>query len=118
MRNRLAASIKTLVRSLHDTAQHGGVMGRRTISALKLEGGRPRGRVASAGRRCLLIAVLVSVAVHVVAALLVVLLPRMLPVEARPQEQGTIELLMVERKGAEPLAASPTQDSPPDPPKQ
>jgi protein TonB len=64
----------------------------------------------------LLIAVVLSVAVHVVAALLIVLLPRVLPREARPQEQGTVELLMVEKKGAEPSAAGPKQDSPPEPP--
>jgi protein TonB len=116
MRNRLAASIKTLVPSLHDPAQHGGVMGRRTISALRLEGGQSRSRETSARRRFLLIAMVLSVAVHVAAALLIVLLPRVLPREARPQEMGTVELLMVEKKGAEPSAAGPKQDSPPAPP--
>jgi protein TonB len=87
-----------------------------------LEGGRSGSREASARRRFLLIAVVVSVAVHVAAALLIVLLPRALPREARPQEQGTVELLMVEQKGAAPSAAGPKQESPPvptpQPPKQ
>jgi periplasmic protein TonB len=57
-----------------------------------------------------------SVAVHLAAALLVVFLPRVLPREARPQEQGTVELLMVERKGAKPSAAGQPQESKPTPP--
>ncbi len=59
-----------------------------------------------------------SVAVHVAAALVIVLLPRILPREARPPEQGTVELLMVEKKGAEPKAPATTQDSSPAPPQR
>jgi protein TonB len=64
-------------------------------------------------RRFLLIAAAVSIAVHLAAALFVVYLPRLLPHEARPQEQGTVELLMVEKQGAEPSQAAPRQDTPP-----
>lgn len=68
-----------------------------------------RAPVASRRRRFLLMAVVLSVAVHLAAALLVVLWPRILPQEPRSQEQGTVELLMVEQKGAEPGQA----DQPP-----
>jgi len=91
-------------------------MGRTTISKLRFEGRRLRSRKAAPQRRFLLIAVALSVVVHVVAALLLVLLPRVLPQEARRQEQGTVELLMVERKGAEPSQAGKPQESPPAPP--
>jgi protein TonB len=60
-------------------------------------------------------AVACSAAVHIAAALLVVFLPRVLPKEASPPEQGTVELLMVERKGAEPSTAG--QPTPPMPEK-
>jgi protein TonB len=116
MRNRSTASIKTCVPSLDEAGQRGGVMARRTISAVRLEGGQPRGSEALTRRRFLRIAVVLSVAVHVAAALLIVLLPRVLPHEARPQEQGTVELLMVEQKGAAPSAAGPQQERPPAPP--
>jgi periplasmic protein TonB len=64
-------------------------------------------------RRFLLIAAALSIAVHLAAALLVVYLPHVLPREARPQELGTVELLMVEKKGAGPTEAAPRQESPP-----
>lgn len=64
-------------------------------------------------RRFLLIAVLLSVGVHLIAALLIVFLPRVLPREAEPQEQGTVELLMVEQKGAQPSQAGQPNDSKP-----
>jgi periplasmic protein TonB len=67
-------------------------------------------------RRFLLIAVGLSVAVHLGAALLIVFLPRVMPKEAGPRDQGAVELLMVEQKGAEPGQASPPQESPPTPP--
>jgi periplasmic protein TonB len=57
----------------------------------------------------------VSVAVHIAAALLIVLLPRVLPREAQPPQQGTVELLMVEQKGAEPSQAGQPKESPPAP---
>lgn len=66
--------------------------------------------------RFLLIAVALSIAVHLAAALIVVYVPRVLPHAPRPQEQGTVELLMVERQGAAPSAAGPQQDGPPTPP--
>jgi protein TonB len=71
--------------------------------------------LAKHGRRFLLIAVALSVVVHLAAALLVVLLPRILPKEAQPQEQGTVELLMVEKKGAEPSQAGQPKDTNPTP---
>jgi protein TonB len=79
-----------------------GMIGRSTISAAGIQAGRPRVPPMASRRRFLLIAVLLSVGVHLVAALLIVLLPRVLPREADPKEQGTVELLMVEQKGAEP----------------
>jgi protein TonB len=91
-------------------------MGRKTISPLRLGGRLSRGGRTAPRRRFLLIAVALSVAVHLAAALLVVFLPRVLPREARPQEQGTVELLMVERKGAKPSAAGQPQESKPTPP--
>ena len=53
-------------------------------------------------RRVLPIAVSLSVAAHILAALLVLFLPRIFPPEDRLREQGTVELLMVEQKGGEP----------------
>lgn len=81
--------------------------------ALKFEVGRRREvPTDKRRRRFLLIAVALSVAVHVVAALLIVLLPRILPNQARPQEQGMVELLMVEQKGAVPGQQGQPRDSP------
>jgi periplasmic protein TonB len=88
------------------------MMGRSTISAPGIEAGRLRA-TASRRRRFLLIAVLLSVGVHLIAALLIVFLPRVLPREAGPQEQGTVELLMVEKKGAQPTQAGQPKDSKP-----
>jgi periplasmic protein TonB len=67
-------------------------------------------------RRVLPITAAASVAVHIAAALLVVFLPRVLPKEASPPEQGTVELLMVERTGVEPSAAAQPRESQPTPP--
>lgn len=69
-------------------------------------------------RRFPWIAVLLSVCIHLVASLLVVLLPRALPNETGPQKQGTVELLMVEQKGAGPSQASQKQDTKTVPPQQ
>jgi periplasmic protein TonB len=91
---------------LHGAAQRTGMMGQETISAPELQAGRSReAPTASRRRRFLLTAVVLSVAAHLAAALLIVLLPRVVPQEARPQEEGTVELLMVEKKGAEPSQA-------------
>jgi protein TonB len=87
-----------------------------TTLAPGFESGRlRRGPMASRRRRFLLTALLLSVAVHVAAALLVVFLPRVLPQEARPQQEGTVELLMVEKKGAQPSLAGQQQESQPTP---
>lgn len=78
------------------------MMGRSTISVPDIDAERPRAApLAGRQRRLLLFAVVLSISVHFLAALLVLLLPRVLPQEARPQEQGTVELLMVEQKGAQ-----------------
>jgi hypothetical protein len=44
-----------------------------------------------------------SIAIHVAVALMIVLLPRVVSPDARPREEGTVELLMVEKKGAQPI---------------
>lgn len=93
------------------------LMGHQTISAPEFETGRRRDALtASRRRRFVLIAVVFSVGVHVVAALLVVLLPRVLPREAPPRARGTVELLMVEQKGAAPSEAGHPEDRKPSPP--
>jgi len=87
--------------------------------------------MVSPRRRFLLIALGLSVAIHIAAALLIILLPRALPRQADQAEQGTVELLMVEQKGAKPSAAGqpvekqpaktppvpPRPEQPPQPPK-
>jgi protein TonB len=78
-------------------------MRKETFFAPGYEVGRSRGAPRALHRgRFLVIAASLSVAVHLAAALLVVFLPRVMPKEARSQEQGTIELLMIEKKGANP----------------
>jgi protein TonB len=52
--------------------------------------------------RLLMIAVALSVLVHLLPLGLIVFLPRAAPTEKNPDDQGAVELLMVERKGAEP----------------
>jgi protein TonB len=96
-------------------------MGRQEIAVPVLKQKR-RGPLVSPRRRFLLIALGLSVAVHLMAALLIILLPRALPRHAPPPEQGTVELLMVEQKGAKPSASSPPvadqpTKSPPTPPR-
>jgi periplasmic protein TonB len=91
-------------------------MERQTISAPRFEVRRRRRQpMAMRRRRFLLIAAVLSVAFHLGAALLVVLLPRILPGEPRQEEQGTVELLMVEQKGAEPSEAGQPQNATPAP---
>jgi protein TonB len=88
-------------------------MGRKTISAPEFAERRSRGRlVASRGRRFLLTAAVLSVAVHVAAALLIVLLPHVVSQDAPPREEGTVELLMVEKKGAQPTNPGQSQEHP------
>jgi protein TonB len=96
-------------------------MRQETISASRLKSGQSRRTPAASRRRRLLpVAASLSVIFHLAAALLVVLLPRVLPPEARPQEPGTVELLMVEKAGAAPSeAANPSKAEPkPAPPEQ
>jgi protein TonB len=71
--------------------------------------------MAKRRNRFLLVAVVLSLGVHLAAALLVVLLPRILPKQTQPQEQGTVELLMVEKKGAEAGQAGQPRDNGPPP---
>jgi len=92
------------------------MIGRTTISSPRLEGRRLRGRpIAAHSRRFLLAAVVLSVAFHVGVTLLVVLLPRFVPRDAGPREEGTVELLMVEQKGAQPSQAGQPRDDQPSP---
>ncbi len=89
-------------------------MGRKTISAPEFAGRRSGGRLAaSRGRRFLLTAATLSVAIHVGVALLIVLLPRVVSQDAPPREEGTVELLMVEKKGAQPSTPGQPQERPP-----
>lgn len=66
----------------------------------------------------MLIAIAVSVGVHLAAALLLVVVPRVLPRAPGPQEQGAVELLMVEQKGAAPSQAGQPQNPAPAPPEK
>ncbi len=75
--------------------------------------------VASKGtktRRFLLIAAGLSILVHILAALTIVLLPRLLPKEPQQQADGTVELLMVERQGTVASPPAKSVDSKPSPP--
>jgi periplasmic protein TonB len=63
----------------------------------------------------MLIAIVVSVGIHLAAALLLVVMPRVLPKEAPQQEQGTVELLMVEKNGALPGRAGQPNTAAPAP---
>jgi len=83
----------------------------RTISAPKSGTRRSRDSpIASRGRRFLLTAAVLSIAIHVAAALMIVLLPRVVSPDARPREEGTVELLMVEKKGAQPSTSGQPQE--------
>ena len=96
--------------------KHRRMMGRSTISAPGFEAGRQQAAPrASRSRRFLLIAVVLSVGVHLLAALLIVFLPRVPPRGAAPRGQGTVELLMVEQKGDQPSQVGQTSDSQPAP---
>jgi protein TonB len=80
----------------------------RTISG-KTVAGSP---IAPRGRRFLLTAAVLSVAIHIAVALMVVLLPPVVSQDARPREEGTVELLMVEKKGAQPTTSGQPQEQP------
>jgi periplasmic protein TonB len=75
-------------------------------------------QTASRRRRFLLIAVALSVAVHLVAALVIVLLPRILPRDTEPKDPATVELLMVEKTGAQPSDPGQPSDAKPAPQQQ
>jgi protein TonB len=75
-------------------------------------------QTASRRRRFLLIAVALSVAVHLAAALLILLLPRILPRDTEPKEPATVELLMVEKKGGQPSDPGQPSDTKPAPQQQ
>lgn len=66
-------------------------------------------------RRFLLIAAGLSILVHILAALTIVFLPRLLPGEPQQQAEGTIELLMVERQGTVAIPPAQPMDSKPSP---
>jgi protein TonB len=86
---------------------------RATISPPCTGTGQPRATAMATRHRFWWIAGLLSVGAHLIAALLVVFLPRVLPREAGPQEQGAVELLMVEQKGAQPSQAGQPRNSKP-----
>lgn len=95
------------------------MMGYQTISPPGFRASRLRdAQAASRRRRFTWVAVSLSVGAHVAAALLVVLLPHALPRDAPHQGQGTVELLMVEQKGAEPSQAGQPKQAAPTPPPQ
>ncbi len=77
----------------------------------------PASPVTLRRRRFFLIAAAISIGVHVLAALVLLFLPRLLPQEAKPQAQGTVELLMVEQKGDQPTQAGKPDDPKPAPPR-
>ncbi|MEA2738001.1 MAG: periplasmic protein TonB [Acetobacteraceae bacterium] len=91
-------------------------MGHHTISASGPEVRRRR-RPPEATRRnrLLLIAATLSVSIHLIAALLIVMLSRSPPKAGAAAEQGTVELLMVEKKGAQPSQAGQPQEATPAP---
>jgi len=80
---------------------------------------RSRSAAMVTRRRFWWIAGLLSVGAHVIAALLVVFMPRVLPREAGSQEQGAVELLMVEQQGAKPSqTGQPHPSKPAQPPEK
>lgn len=74
--------------------------------------------MAAPRQRFLLIAILLSVAVHILSALLIVFLSRTLPPNKEPKEPATVALLMVEKRGAGPIDAAAPTDRNPAPAKQ
>jgi protein TonB len=85
-------------------------MGLTHRARIDLRAGAKTGRMERHGRRFLLIAVVLSVVVHLAAAVLIVLLPRLVPREGQPHEEGAVELLMIEQKGAKPDQAGQPKD--------
>src|ERR1700759_5474875 len=81
----------------------------------RLDVGR-RGESSNLRRRLLPLPVSFSVAVHLLAFGLVVALSYVLPRDATPVEPATVELLMVEQKGATPSPAGQPTDATPAPP--
>ena len=72
-------------------------------------------------RQFLLIAAGLSILVHILAALTIAFLPRLLPREPQQQAEGAVELLMVERQGtvaSPPAQPTDTKPSPPQPQQQ
>jgi cytoskeletal protein RodZ len=87
-------------------------MEQKSISAPEFKVGRWRaGPMKRHGRRFLLIALVLSVVVHLSAALLIVLLPRPLPRKEQSREEGAVKLLIIEQKGAEPGQADQPKDT-------
>lgn len=81
--------------------------GREKLRNVRLDVRTPwSGPIRSTRRRFVVTAVCLSVSMHVATAILIVLLPRTFPTEPRSQEQGTVELLMVEQKGTQPNQSS------------
>jgi periplasmic protein TonB len=78
-----------------------GTMRQETFNTPVVNFGPARTVPSAPGRRFLIVAALLSIVVHLSAGLLILFLPAVWPREPRSQEQGTVELLMVEQKGAE-----------------
>jgi protein TonB len=85
-------------------------MGLTHRARIDLGAGAQSGTLERRSRRFLLIALVLSVVVHLAAAVLVVLLPRLVPRDEQRHEEGAVELLMVEKKGAEPDQAGQPKD--------
>src|ERR1700760_2145761 len=81
----------------------------------RLDVGR-RGESSNLRRRLLPLTVSLSLPVLLLACGLVVALPYVLPRDATPVEPATVELLMVEQKGAKPSPAGQPTDATPAPP--
>jgi len=88
------------------------IMGHQSISTPDFEH-KPQRAIPRTSRRnrCMLIAGLLSVGVHLAAGLLVVLAPRLVPNDLVPLAQGTVELLMIEQQGAQPSPATQPTES-------
>ncbi len=98
------------------------MMGHEPILPPEFQLGRlPVASKSTKTRQFLLIAAGLSILVHILAALTIAFLPRLLPREPQQQAEGAVELLMVERQGtvaSPPAQPTDTKPSPPQPQQQ